>query len=120
MLRRILAMIGVLALSVAYLPGVLTDAAASSDPSCCNGALCPMHKFMQGQASCDGDAGHGGTLRSCPDNSQRFVAATVFLRVQPATLAAEALETSAPAAQILLPNSREPKVATPPPRTSLA
>ena len=48
MKRRCIAVVGMIALAFAYLPGVVSVLSANASFTCCAGMLCPMH-HMGGQ-----------------------------------------------------------------------
>ena len=61
MKRRCIAVVGMIALAFAYLPGVVTALSANALPTCCSGMLCPMHHMSGGHMTCDMDPAHRST-----------------------------------------------------------
>jgi hypothetical protein len=119
-MRRLLAVVAILALSMAYLSAEAIGLAAAA-PDCCSSGLCPMHRMAQG-TNCDMDLRHPASQwQSCPVHNNQFTASLVFVRVAPPALAAAEpprervpLFASPVAAEMAF------DVAAPPPRPSLA
>lgn len=119
MVRRLIAVVGILALVVAYLPAAMGDVSAAKKLDCCNGVMCPMHRMAGTHTECDGDTSHpGASLQSCPDNSQRYTAALAFVRVAPSFFLAERVVSPAVAFVSRVPLNADLGVLLPPPRTS--
>lgn len=117
--RRFVAVIGVIALAFAYLPGVVSILSANPLPSCCSGMLCPMHHMAGGHMTCGMDMSHPGTTcEACACNHPlQYTAALVFNRVAPASVSDERPAGAAPVLHLIAPASIEREVVSPPPRT---
>lgn len=121
MVRRLIAVVAVLALAFIYLPGFVADLSASAQLSCCDGMMCPMHRMAGNQVECDMGTSHsGGSLQSCPDLAPRYTAALVFVGVAPSIFFAEHVLSLAAVFVSDTPVSADRGVILPPPRTSLA
>ena len=117
MARRLFAILAVVAMVIAYLPGVLNASSASHLPDCCNGVMCPMHRVAAGQVDCGTGGGRrDGQLKSCADLSQHYAATLVFLRTAPALIWLENLLQSAPMVRSSVAAKTEAEVPYPPPR----
>jgi hypothetical protein len=80
-MRRLFAMVAILALSLAY---VSADAAslAGKAVECCTAGLCPMHRIIQKAADCEMDLRHPeAQLQSCPSPAVRYAGLADFVRV---------------------------------------
>ena len=120
MVRRLISVVGILALTVAYLPGAVSSASASTTPDCCNGVMCPMHHMAGGQVLCDMGTSHSGpSLQSCPDNAQRYTAALAFVRAAPTIYYTERVISPATTFVSHSALNADLGVVLPPPRTSL-
>jgi hypothetical protein len=116
--RRFLAVIGMIALAFAYLPGAVGILSAKPLPTCCAGALCPMHHMSGGHMDCGMDMSHPGTTcEACPCRTPQYTAALVFNRVAPPSLSGQQLAGAAPVLYLIAPSSIESEVISPPPRT---
>jgi hypothetical protein len=117
--RRFLAVIGMIALAFAYLPGAVGILSAKPLPTCCAGALCPMHHMSGGHMDCGMDMSHPGTTcEACPCRTPQYTAAAlVFNRVAPPPLSGQQLAGAAPVLYLIAPSSIESEVISPPPRT---
>lgn len=117
--RRCLAALGILALALAYLPGVTCLLTAA--PACCTATMCPMHNAESGHMSCGMGMGHpGSAVRSCGCHSVQYTGGFVLNRVSPPVAAGE---RTARAALILVNTAfpdLKPEVASPPPRLTLS
>jgi len=119
--RRLLAIVAILTLSIAYLSFEAAALAAQS-PECCTAGLCPMHRMATSAPSCDTDMSHPSSkLQPCPSHSVRYGGLPAFVRVAPPALAIgeqpieRVPQFASPAvAEIAI------DVAAPPPRTTLA
>lgn len=121
MVRRLIAVVGILALALMYLPGLVADISASTQPACCDGATCPMHHIAGAQVECDINTGRpSGSLRSCSDLAPRYTAALVFVPVAPSVFFAERPIAAAPVLISDKPGNADLGVVIPPPRPSLA
>jgi hypothetical protein len=120
MRRRLVAILGTLALAVAYLPAV-TGGLAAGTPECCTSGLCPMRNVSGGHLLCDMDLAHPhAAFESCPPQAPHYTVASDLIRVEPPGLAPERPSGAAPVfAMPSLPHA-DSEVASPPPRTSLA
>ena len=117
MIRRLIAVLGIAALAVAFLPGVADGLSAAGQPACCSGVMCPMHRNGGQKIICDMALGHqGAQLEACPSTPQHY-AALVFVPIAPAVLFVEWLVDSAPvfAPPVAAKNGHD--VALPPPRS---
>jgi hypothetical protein len=95
MTRKLLSVLGIFAMLVAFLPGVLSAASTQDSPSCCLGVMCPMHQMALAHPICDGDpTSHDGVLQSCPAPNAHFTGALPFVRVKPAAVFVEHLSAS--------------------------
>ena len=120
MLRRLISVIGMLALTLAYLPAAMGGLSPASAPDCCNGVMCPMHRMAGAHTECDGVAGRSGaSLQSCPDNAQRYTVALSFVRVAPSVLLTECVVSPATVFVSRVPLSADLGVTPPPPRSRL-
>jgi hypothetical protein len=118
-LRKFIAIVGALALVLMYLPGLVADISAATQPACCNGIICPMHQMAGGHVECD-TAHPNESLKSCPDLEPRYTAALVFVRVAPDIFFTRRVISSGPLFVLHLPINADLGVAPRPPRTSLA
>jgi hypothetical protein len=119
MARRLIAVLGILALAMTFLTSVST--LASAEPNCCNGIMCPMHE-AQSHPSCDmGANGSGCALKCLPGQPvSRFVATIVFALFAPVTLQHDfACERAIEFLAHLSPDAL-PRVDSPPPRFLLS
>jgi len=115
--RRLTGILGIFALAVAFLPGMVDGLGAAQQLKCCAGTLCPMHSNGGQKLDCDMDFGHqGAELQACPSANQHY-AALAFVPTGPADLFAEWLVDSAPvfAPPAAVNNGHD--VAPPPPRS---
>ncbi len=120
MLRRLIALLGILALALTILPGI--PYLASATPNCCNGIMCPMHEAQTHGMSCDmGANGTGCALKCLPDQrAGHYTATIVFVLFAPTTL--QRLPASEPAIAFLPHLSPDALsfVDSPPPRLPLS
>ena len=121
MTRRLLAMVGIVAMLIAFAPGLVEGAGDSGLPSCCDGVMCPMHKVVNGRVLCGMmtlQQQPGSSFQSCPDLAHKFTGALPFLRVAPASVTA--VWRVAPFVPAALPpvTSVTSDVPCPPPRSS--
>jgi hypothetical protein len=119
MVRRVIAILGILSLALTIMPGV--PDAASELLDCCNGIMCPMYAVQTHAPDCGMDRnGSGAALKPCPvQAAAHFTAATVFLLRAPAVLHHNVASEPAIA---FLPNfspDAERRVDSPPPRLPL-
>jgi hypothetical protein len=121
MIRRIIAVVAILALAFIYLPGVVADLSASAQPVCCDGTMCPMHRMAGNHVECSTGAGHSsGALQSCPDVAPRYTASLTFVGVAPSVFFAMGVISIAPILAFHEPVNAYRGIVLPPPRTSLA
>jgi hypothetical protein len=119
MLRRLIAILGTLALVATLVPS-LPDS-VSEALECCNGVMCPMHPAQDNAPNCGMD-GHGtnAALKPCPVQAAvHFTAATVFVLRAPAVLHHQVASEPAIA---FLPSfylDAERRIDSPPPRLPL-
>jgi hypothetical protein len=119
MVRRIIAVLGTLALAVTIVPSGLDAISLALD--CCNGIMCPMHAEQRQAANCDmGANGSSATLKPCPlQTAPHYTGAIVFVLLAPAIFHDDARSEPAIA---FLPNfspNAERRVESPPPRLPL-
>lgn len=117
-MRRIIAVLGTLALAVTIVPSGLDAISLALD--CCNGIMCPMHAAQTHAPDCDMDGkGSNTALKPCPQAAAHYRGAIVFVLLAPAILHDNA--RSEPAIAFLpnfSPNAELP-VDSPPPRLPL-
>src|SRR5271165_3523173 len=120
--RRFLAVVGVIAMALAYLPAVVSVLSANPSPACCAGMLCPMHHMSGGHMTCDTDAAHrSATCEACaPHHALPYAGGSVFNRVAPPLVANERPAGAAPVLLQIASSSLEPEVLPPPPRLALS
>lgn len=120
MARRLIAVLGILGLTLTVLPGIPN--LASATPNCCNGIMCPMHEAQPNAPSCDmGAKGSGCALKCLPGQpASHYTASIVFALFAPTTL--QRLPASEPAIAFLphLSPDALPRVDSPPPRLPLS
>jgi len=117
--RSCAAAIGILALALAYLPGVACILNAA--PACCTGTMCPMHNAPGGHMTCGMDMTHrGAAFQTCGCHSVQYTGGFIFNRVAPPVVASDRVTgTAMVPLQIAFP-SLMPEVASPPPRLALS
>ena len=113
MARRLLSILAIAAMLVAFLPGVV-DAGSANQLLCCNGVMCPFHQLAA--ANCDTAHSRDGTLQRCPDHGARVMGAPFFVRVARFAVSAPSLLESAECLAFLPTITVEPDVPYPPPR----
>ena len=120
MLRKLISILGILALASAYLPSALAGLSESQLPGCCNGIECPMHHMIEGHILCGATDGPGTAFQCCPDVAPRFTSAIALARIAPLIFFGERVfsrsVTSAAAESLKLELGTD----VPPPRRSLA
>jgi hypothetical protein len=116
--RRFIAVVGMIALAFAYLPGVVSALSANASPTCCAGMLCPMHHMSSGHMNCNMDPAHRNTkCEACaPHHPLAYTSGAVFNRVAPPPAASERPAGAAPRLLLIARPSLEPEVVSPPPR----
>jgi hypothetical protein len=115
MMRRLIAVVGTLALALTILPNVPDP---NSGSACCNGIMCPLHSGHP--ANCDAN-GSGTALKSCPvQAAAHYTATIVFVLLAPAVLHQELVSEPAIAFLPNLHSDVEPSVDSPPPRPLIA
>jgi len=124
MMRRLIAVVAILAVALAYVPGMVGDVMASA-MNCCNGTLCPMHNTSMHQADthveCDMDMAHSAAaLQSCPDNAPRYITAVAFVCVTPTIFFQERVVSVADAFVSHVVLNADLAISPRPPRTSVA
>jgi hypothetical protein len=104
MIRKLLSILGTLAMLIAFLPGIVnTTVAAGRLPACCNGIMCPLHQMMGGHVICGANSTpRDGAVQSCPDQSAHYAGAPPFVRVAPSIFFSQRVVNPAvlPAARI--------------------
>jgi hypothetical protein len=109
----------VLALALAYLPGVTCLLTAA--PVCCTATMCPMHNAAGGHMTCGMDVKHPDiAVQSCGCHSVQYTGGFVLNRVSPPVAAGE---RTARAASIIVHVAFADltlEVASPPPRLALS
>jgi len=117
--RRIFATLGVIALALAFSPGIACVLNAGQAPSCCAGTMCPMHN-SGGHMTCGMDMSHGSAFQSCGCHSTQYTGGLVFDRVPAPPVASERFAGPAPVlVQVVFPNFQL-DVLSPPPRLALS
>ena len=115
--RRVLTTIGVLALALAYLPGLLGLLNAQASLACCTGMVCPMHRSAAEHMTCGMDTSHSGaTCELCACHQNQSVGGLVFNRVSPPLAVAERVTRGALVLRNPAFRSVEPEIVSPPPR----
>jgi len=67
---------------IAFLPGTVDSATASSLPSCCSGVMCPLHQMAATHVICNTNTTpRDGALQSCPDQAAHYAGSLQFVRV---------------------------------------
>jgi hypothetical protein len=117
MARKLLSVLGILAMLIAFLPGVIDASQSSNLPACCSGVLCPLHQLAAKQVLCDSTS-RDGVLQPCPDQTTHYTGALPFVRVAPSILFSQGQVDSAtpPAPRASAKISAD--VPYPPPRTA--
>lgn len=117
--NRCLATAGILALALAYLPGVVC--LLNVAPACCTATMCPMHSASGSHMSCGTDMAHlGAAFRTCGCHSAQYTAGSVFNRVAPPMVAGgRVVDAALASSQIAFP-SLKLEVALPPPRLAFS
>jgi len=120
MARRLIAVLGILGLTLTILPGIPNLASAA--PDCCKGMMCPMHEVQGHAMSCDmGANGSGCALKCCPAQPVgHYTVSIVFVLFAPTTL--QRAPASEPAIAFLphLSPDALSHVDSPPPRLPLS
>ena len=117
--RRCLAVVGMLALVLAYLPGLACVLKAA--PACCTGTMCPMHNSSSAHMTCAMDMAHQkASLQSCGCHSVQYTGGMVFNRVVPAMGSTEVIAGPAPLLSQRVTASLKLDVVLPPPRFTLS
>lgn len=116
--RSFLAAVGVLALALAYLPGVVC--VLNVAPACCTGTMCPMHNASGSHMTCGTDVAHlGAALQTCGCHSAQYTGGSVFnLVTHPLVAGARTINALPTPSQIAFPSIKS-EVALPPPRLAL-
>jgi hypothetical protein len=122
MKRRWIAVVGMIALAFAYLPGVVSALSANASSTCCAGMLCPMHHMSGSHLNCDTDPAHRSTTcEACaPHHPLAYTSGAVFNRVASPLAASERPAGAAPVLLLVLRPSLAPEVVSPPPRLALS
>jgi hypothetical protein len=113
MIRRFIAVFGMLALATTILPAMPETALAALE--CCNGIMCPMHAAQIHHPECGMDTS-GASLKPCPAPAAHYTATMLFVLVAP-TILYDGARTEAAIA--FLPNfspDAQSRVDSPPPR----
>jgi hypothetical protein len=120
MARRLIAVLGILALAVTIVPNVPDSASKALD--CCNGIMCPMHAAQDIAPNCATDKnGSSAALKPCPVQAAvHFTAATVFVLRASMILYDDARSEPAIAFLLHFSPDAERRVDSPPPRLPLA
>jgi len=118
--RRFIAVIGMVALVFAYLPGVVSALGADQSPTCCAGMLCPMHHMSGGHLTCDMDPAHRGATCEACNHPVQHTGGLVFNRVAPPAVASVRPAGAAPVLLQIPAPSVEPEVVSPPPRLAFS
>jgi hypothetical protein len=117
--RQCLAFMGMFALALAFLPGVVCVLNVAA--ACCTATMCPMHNAAGSHMSCGMDMSRmGAAVQTCGCHSAQYTGGgSIFDRVTPSATASEPVADAQP---ILLQTSSpsvNPEVALPPPRLAL-
>jgi hypothetical protein len=117
MARRLLSALGIMAMLLAFLPGVVDAAGAADLPLCCNGVICPLHQIAA-KIICDTDSSstHDADLERCPDQTSQYTVALLFVRVAPVIFFAQPLAGKAGPSVAMSPAKVSAQVPYPPPR----
>jgi hypothetical protein len=118
-MRRFLAVIGVLALALTFVPSGLDSTSLALD--CCSGVMCPMHTEKHEPPSCDMGGKPGAAVKPCPVQAPaHYTAAIVFALSAPLILQSDsATEPSIPFLPTFFSDA-ERCIESPPPRLLLA
>ena len=117
MTRKLLSMLGTLAMLIAFLPGVVDTAVAADQlPACCNGVMCPLHRMMGGHVICGFNSKRDGALQSCPDRSTQYAGALQFVRVAPSIFFSQRVVNAAALPATLIASKIDADVPFLPPR----
>jgi hypothetical protein len=118
MVRRVIAILGILTLAVTTVPSGLDAASEALD--CCNGIMCPMHAPQDNPPNCGMDRNGSSALKPCPvQAAAHYTAAIVFVLLAPMILHDDVRSEPTIA---FLPNfspDAEGRVESPPPRFPL-
>jgi hypothetical protein len=118
MARKLLSILGTLAMLFAFLPGLVAADADSQPMDCCNGVMCPLHAMMAAHIICDlASMPRDGMLQSCPNQATHYSVMLQFLRVAPSVFFAQRLVQPAFLPGTPLKAKVEVEVPFPPPRT---
>jgi hypothetical protein len=114
-MRRLTAVLGILALAVTIVPSEL----AANALDCCNGTMCPMHPAQSREQSCDMDQHHpSAVLKPCPVQAAvHYTGAIIFVLLAPPILPHDL--RSEPAVAFFPNFSPDPerRIESPPPRS---
>ena len=117
--RRSFATVGMLALALAYLPGVVC--VLNVAPACCMGTICPMHNSSGSHMTCGMDMGHASAaLHTCGCHSAQYTGGIVFDRVEPGAAGTERVTRAASVLIEIAFPSVSPEVTLPPPRFAVS
>ena len=118
MIRRFIAVFGMLALATAILPAMPESALAVLE--CCNGIMCPMHAAQARHPDCDMDTkSSGASLKPCPAPAGHYTAAVSFVLLSPMILHDDARSEPAHAFLPRFFPEAQLRVDSPPPRLLL-
>ena len=118
-MRRIIAVLGTLALAATVVPNGRDVASEAFD--CCNGIMCPMHAAQTHAPNCDMDGkGSSAALKPCPvPMAVHYTATIVFVLRAPVILHHEVLSGPAPTITRNFYSDAARPVDSPPPRLPL-
>ena len=117
--RQFIAIVGMIALALAYLPGVVSVLSANPSPVCCAGTLCPMHQMSGAHMTCGMDATHPAS-QACGCHSVQYTGGLVFNRVAPAPATNERPNGVPPVLLSIASPNVQPDVLSPPPRLAFS
>ena len=119
MSRRIISVVGILALALVLVPSG-PDSIRSVALDCCDGIMCPMHAKQVHAPNCDIKNNGSAALKPCPAQAAtHYTASIVFVLVAPMTLHNDAPSEPAIAFFPHLSANAELRIDSPPPRLPL-
>jgi hypothetical protein len=116
MIRRFIAVFGMLALATTILPAMPETAFAALE--CCNGVMCPMHPPQIPHSDCGMDTS-GASLKPCPGQTAHYMATMSFVLLAPTILHDDAQSEPAHAFLSKFSPEAQRRVDSPPPRLLL-
>ena len=114
--RRLISVVGSLALMLTILPNI----PATEALDCCNGVMCPMHSPQVHAPNCDMDT-HAPVLKPCPVQAAvHYTASIAFVLVAPVILNGDVVIEPAIAFLPSFYSDVQRRVDSPPPRLPLS